>query len=181
MYYANQVSDELLEQWITEVLLEHPAGMTSRDIYETIRWHPIPFGTILDSHVVNSYLYSNCCGWQSKYKHGTERKPIWSLRHLQRLPVISQTAESIEFMVKSMVLKIVNAILITPSADKIKMAKEMAMKLICEKGSAITDMLCHYFNNNSENFVGDKQLFCAQKLSFRALEFLDDIDGRVNA
>lgn len=174
--YENQVSDELLDRWVTEVLIKHPEGMTGRNIYELIRWNQIPKGTILDSHVVNSYLYSNCWGYQAKYRYEADFKPLWFLRHPKRFPVISQTTKSIESMVANMVIEIVRTIRANPSVDERKTAREAAMKLIHEKGSAITDMLCRYFTANGESFSGNKELFCIQKLSFRALDFLDYID-----
>lgn len=130
MMYENQVSDELLDRWVTDVLLKHPEGMTGREIYEMIRWHQIPDGTILDSHVVNSYLYSNCWGYQAKYRYEPAFKPIWFLRHPKRFPVIFQTTESIESIVANMVLEIVKTIRANPSVDERKTARETAMKLI---------------------------------------------------
>lgn len=181
MIYENQVSDELLDQWVIEVLLKHPEGMTGRELYDSIRYHQIPDGTILDSHVVNSYLYSNCWGREAKYRYVREFKPVWFLKHPQRFPVVMQTDESMESMVGNMVVKIAATILTSPSADERKMASDVAMKLVKDKGGAITDMLYGYFSNNDENFVGDKELFCAQKLSFKALKFLDYVDSSVDA
>ncbi len=177
MMYENQVSDELLDRWVTDVLLKHPEGMTGRKIYEMIRWHQTPDGTILDSHVVNSYLYSNCWGYQAKYSYKPDFKPIWFLRHPKRFPVIFQTTESIESMAANMVLEIVKTIRANPSVDERKMARETAMKLIHDKGSAITDMLYRHFTANKETFSGNKELFCTQKLSVKALDYLDYIDA----
>ena len=98
MMYENQVSDELLDRWVTDVLLKHLEGMTGREIYEMIRWHQIPDGTILDSHVVNSYLYSNCWGYQAKYRYEPavhkQNQPIKSICESFKLEFVFEIVAS---------------------------------------------------------------------------------------
>lgn len=179
-YYNNRVSDEFMEFCVTELLTNHPDGMTERDILIYMRsMYVIPYGKVLDHFVVNSYLYRNQFG---RYKRIEAYKPIWRLRNLSSPKGISQTDDSIEALVAEMADSIVKNILELKYQKQVccsdkKLAEEEAKKLLKENGNAITDMVYWYFNKKEPAAVQNKVLFCVQKLALMALNELDDLEA----
>lgn len=179
-YYNNRVSDEFMESCVTELLTNHPDGMTGRDILDSMWFrYAVPSGKILDHFVVNSYLYRNRYG---KYKRIEAYRPIWRLRNLPSPRGISQTDTSVEALVTEMADTIVKNILELKYQKQIcysdkKLAEEEAKKLLKEKGNALTDMIYWYFSKREPASVQNKVLFCVQKLALMALNELDDLEA----